>query len=348
MHAHSTAEPRFWEYRGPADTAGLNAVRDAVREAERTVWMPGPDTVTDPGGRARFCLLAGIGDRVVGYTWADWWTEVDGTRLYLVLGWVAPAWRRNGIGTAMLRWQEDQAAELAATHGGAGPAVLGGNADDREHDTRALLLANGYTVAFTVVHMTRDLTAEPAGTAPPARVELPAGIELRPVTPGQHRDIHRAIEECFADNRTGYVARSLSEYRRDVRRRQSDTGLWVVAWDGDQVAGVVINEIRPNGTGLTPWVAVREPWRRRGLGRALMSTGLARLSERGVTSTDLSTVAESPHGSLALYQSLGYRVTRCQPRYRKPISPCPDGPLHRPPQMFSREHTTPGTGSGRF
>src|SRR6187551_2788768 len=105
-----TPEPRFWQYRGSGDLPGLDAVRAAVREAEHTIWMPGPDTVTDPDEQVPFCLIAAVGDQVVGYTWTDWWTEVDGTRLYLLLGWVAPAWRRLGIGTSMLRWQEEQAA----------------------------------------------------------------------------------------------------------------------------------------------------------------------------------------------------------------------------------------------
>lgn len=339
MHAGTGApEPRFWQYRGSQDLAGLVSVRAAVRVAERTVWMPGPDTMSDPGGPggsdgsvgsdgragpdpdgpAPCCLIAAVGDDVVGYTWADRWTEGDGTRLYLLLGWVVPAWRRHGIGSAMLRWQEEQALAHASTHCGARLAVLGGNADDDEHDTRALLLANGYQVAFTVTHLTRDLTGcplEPAGSE-----ALPAGVELRPVTERHHRSIHLAIEECFSDSSFGYVPRSLAEYRQDVHDRQSDTALWTVAWDGDQVAAVVINEIRANGTGLTPWVAVREPWRRRGIGRALMLTSLRRLSERGVRSTAISTIAENPHHAVDLYRSVGYQVTRRQPRYRKPMA----------------------------
>ncbi|HEY9473921.1 MAG TPA: GNAT family N-acetyltransferase [Mycobacteriales bacterium] len=319
----STPVPRFWRFRGPEDLPGLASVRAAVRQVEDGVWMPGPDTVTDPAAQTPFCLVAEVGGQTVGYTWMDWWTEVDGSRLYLLLGWVVPAWRRHGIGTAMLRWQEQQAAAFAATHTSPGVAVLGGNADEDQPDTRALLLANGYRVAFTVVWMARDLTAEPVGQRvgqQVAEATLPAGIELRPVAHVHHPWIHRAIEECFAEDRTGHLPRTFAEYRHDVRERQSDTTLWTVAWDGDEIAAVMINEIRPNGTGLTPWLAVRAPWRRRGIGRALMLIGLRRLSERGVTSTALATIAQNPHHSAALYQSLGYRVTRRQPRYRKPMA----------------------------
>lgn len=309
--------PRFWQFRGSEDLPALAAVRAAVRQVEDGVWMPGPDTVTDPAEQTPFCLLAEVDEQVVGYTWMDWWEEVDGTRLYLLLGWVVPAWRRRGVGTAMLRRQEEQAAVFAAAHTGPGVAMLGGNADEDQPGTRALLLANGYQVAFTVVWMARDLTAGPAEFTEPV---LPAGIELRPVRPTHHPWIHRAIEESFAADRTGHLPRTFAEYRYDVRERQSDTTLWTVAWDGDEIAAVVINEIRPDGTGLTPWLAVRAPWRRRGIGRALMVNGLRRLSERGVASTALTTVAENPHHSMAFYRSLGYRVTRRQPRYRKPMT----------------------------
>jgi ribosomal protein S18 acetylase RimI-like enzyme len=49
----------------------------------------------------------------------------------------------------------------------------------------------------------------------------------------------------------------------------------------------------------------------------LLRTNHAQLWENGVRTASLWTVAENPTGSVALYESLGYRVVERQPRYRK-------------------------------
>ena len=65
-----------------------------------------------------------------------------------------------------------------------------------------------------------------------------------------------------------------------------DPSLWLVAWDGDQVAGAAINVIHGGAWGETDDLFVRRPWRKRGLGRALLVGSLrlfkgARADHRG-------------------------------------------------------------------
>ena len=123
------------------------------------------------------------------------------------------------------------------------------------------------------------------------------------------------IEECFAGARDGYQPRTYEEYLRDVQ----DIDIWCVVWAGDDIAAVVVNELQADGTALTPWVAVRPTWRRRGVGLAVMRRTLRILAEAGVSTARLSTVAENPNNSVRLYEKAGYRVTDRQPRYRKPV-----------------------------
>lgn len=317
MPHQSTVMPpgiRIRPYAGPVDHPGIQAVRAAVRALEGQVWQPGPDLDGASVEHQASCLVAEVGRpgaaELVGYTWSDHWTEADGTWLHLLLGWVTPSWRRRGIGTALLARQEQQAAALAAHHLGPGPVVFGSNADPSQPDTKALLLRQGYRLAFTLVEMVREVAAPPAAPA-----SLPVGLELRPVVDAHHWRIHHAIEECFRHNRHGHVPRTFDDYQREVR----DTDLWCVAWDGDEVAGVAVNELRADGSALTSWLAVRAPWRRRGLGQALVLESLRRFAVRDVTTARLQTIAESPHRSLQLYERLGYQVVARQPRYRKPL-----------------------------
>ncbi|GIG61389.1 hypothetical protein Lfu02_57610 [Longispora fulva] len=296
-------------YRHPEDLAAVEAVRAAVTAVEGDVSLPGPGD-GDPTDNLPHCVLAEIDGRVVGYTWMTWWSEADGTRLYLVTGAVAPDSRGRGVGRRLLAWQEARAAEVAAVEGARRP-VLGGNADESQPTVRALLLRAGFRLAFTKVHMEAATGRHD--------VALPAGLALRPVTADQHPVLHGAIEECFADSSNGHVARTFEEYLDEVAEEQSDLGLWLAAWDGDELAGVVVNTIGADGTGETPWVAVLPRWRRRGLARALMHRSLDLLAARGVTSAALYTVLENENDSVGLYESVGYRVVARRPRYRKPL-----------------------------
>lgn len=59
-------------------------------------------------------LIAQTAERVVAYGQVTSWREAAGTWVYLVLGWVRPEWRRQGIGTALLHWSEKHSRRLAA------------------------------------------------------------------------------------------------------------------------------------------------------------------------------------------------------------------------------------------
>jgi ribosomal protein S18 acetylase RimI-like enzyme len=64
-------------------------------------------------------------------------------------------------------------------------------------------------------------------------------------------------------------------------------------------------------------VSVRPAWRRRGLARGLLAYGLRALQQRGVQTVRLHTVSEFPTQARNLYGSVGFRVRKEFPRYRK-------------------------------
>jgi ribosomal protein S18 acetylase RimI-like enzyme len=67
-------------------------------------------------------------------------------------------------------------------------------------------------------------------------------------------------------------------------------------------------------------LAVRPPFRRRGLGRALVLAALHALRAGGVGIVRLHTVAEFATGARHLYEGVGFRVVKEHPRYRKPLA----------------------------
>ena len=267
-----------------------------------------PSSTFDPAADALIVEMAG---QVIGYSGVTWWTERDGVWLYLTIGHLLPAWRGQGIGTAMLRWAGSRAAALAATHPTNGKAMLGANASSTEVDATALLRDAGYHETFSMVEMRFDAF----DTLPP--VELPAGLEFRPVAPDQYRAIWDSVQAAYADSPQNVVATE-EDYQEWLASPAFDPTLWRIAWDGEQIAGQTLCEIA-HGRGEVAEVSVGAPWRRRGLGQALVVAGLRALAERNVTEARLHTRADNIYGAPRLYERVGFRPLKLFVRYRKPL-----------------------------
>jgi mycothiol synthase len=316
---------RFRSIRGEQDADVLYAVHagrivhDAVDLLSTSEGLPSPDDLrawlsqaVATGQRDQW-LVAQVQERVVGYSQIERWSEDDGTWVYLILGWVLPEWRGQGIGTAMLHWGENTVRHLAAVQHPNEKFEFAANASSTEKDATALLLHEGYYVGFTVLEMGLDISA-------PLSVHvLPAGIEVRPVLPEHYPLIAASIGEAYQNE---YAESRFQEtfdpaaYATGLSAPRHDPTLWQVAWDGDQVAGQVLSRIE-GGRAVVYEVSVRPTWRRQGLARALLSRALQCLRERGVEVIRLDTVAEFRTRASDLYRSVGFRVLKEFPRYRK-------------------------------
>ena len=87
-----------------------------------------------------------------------------------------------------------------------------------------------------------------------------------------------------------------------------DAALWFRAMDGDDVAGAIIGRPRTAEDPQAGWVsdlAVRRPWRRRGIGLALLLHEFGAFYRRGLRGAMLGVDAESPTGATALYERAG-------------------------------------------
>jgi ribosomal protein S18 acetylase RimI-like enzyme len=155
--------------------------------------------------------------------------------------------------------------------------------------------------------MLRDL-AEPI----PA-VELPEGLEVRPSTPEHTRAIWEAMDEAFRDH-WGYSPGTEQDYERFAYHPSNTPEFWQVAWEGEQVAGMVLNRISAEENeklglkwGWTDPICVRRPWRKRGLARALIYKSMEVLKTEGMQQAVLGVDTQNPNGALGLYESCGYR-----------------------------------------
>ena len=98
-----------------------------------------------------------------------------------------------------------------------------------------------------------------------------------------------------------------------LRARGFDATLWLLAWDGEQLAGFALVYPEHGGDITLGWVGtlgIGKPWRRRGLGEALLRTAFHRLHERGLRRVGLGVDAENATGALRLYERVGMHVVR--------------------------------------
>lgn len=232
-------------------------------------------------------------------------------------GWVRPDNRRRGIGRALLRWSERRAREAATQWPGSEPHGHSTWADESQPGAIALVESEGYKRVRYGLLMVRPLD-EPIPDAP-----LPEGLEVRPVVEADHRRIWDADVEAFRDHWEAAV-RTEEDFVGMMSVPGIDTSLWRVAWDGDEVAGSVMNYVYADENeklgikrGWLEHVSVRRPWRRRGLAGALIASSLHALRELGLDEAALGVDAENLTGALRLYESFGFRRHRTGIAYRK-------------------------------
>ena len=250
----------------------------------------------------------------------------DGVLVCESVGAVVPEVRRRGIGTALYRATLDRLTAAVAADPRPGPNELRSYALDEEVSNRALLDANGYVPIRFGFEMRRFIT----GTLPDH--PFPDGIELRPVTEDQYRQIWEADNEAFRDH-WGHREQEEGDFRARFYGPETDTSLWCVAWEGDQVVGSVQNYIyvdENEALGIKrAWlshVSIRRPWRGRGIAKALCAASFRLLRDEGMTETWLGVDAANPTGALALYEGLGFHVVRRWQAFGRPLDrPAPAG-----------------------
>jgi mycothiol synthase len=258
-------------------------------------------------------LVAEVNGQVVGYSLVDSWLEDDGRWVYLILGWVLPVWRGQGIGTALLHWGEQSARRLAADEHPHEPFEFAANASSTQPEATALLLHAGYSAGYIVLEMGLDFSALPPISP------LPEGVEIRPVLPEHMPFIADSIGEAYRNEYAGGRFQQTCEFEESVARLSAprqDPTLWQIAWAGQLVVGEVLPLIE-KGRALMYDISVRPAWRRQGLARALLTRALWDLHERGVDVIRLNTVAEFRTRARDLYHGVGFRVLKEFPRYRK-------------------------------
>jgi mycothiol synthase len=183
---------------------------------------------------ARDLVVAEASGTPVAYARVYWNDEVGGPRLYQQICFVDPEYGRRGLGTALWAWSEQRLREISGEHEGddVPQKMFEVFANDRNAGLTALARGAGFEPITYSAQMVRpsvdDLPDRP----------LPDGVELRPVTDDQLREIWEADTEAFRDH-WGFVEPTEEAYAHFLEFPYHDPTLWKVAWDDEGVAGQV-------------------------------------------------------------------------------------------------------------
>ena len=305
-----TALPDGWSTRRPA--------LDDVPEILKMVHASDIAAVGEPDFTAeevREMLTAPHTDMA-----ADCWVAVDADGA--LTGWAYPhnptgedrdfievyAW--PGRGEPALRPLLDLILRRVAVRGarfGHDPYTVRAGAVPTEKPWIAALTDAGFT--FLKMHARMTLSLAGAPTTAPAP---PPGITVRPVDhtdDAEMRRFHATVEEAFRD--TDHHATDYATFRAEVAGESS------VAWDEwlvGEVDGAWAGVLRSSDTGAEDnagWVkalAVLRPYRRRGVGEALLRRAFAGYAAKGRTEAGLGVDLANPTAAARLYRAVGMRA----------------------------------------
>ena len=231
-------------------------------------------------------------DRIVGYgivrqRGEHWLTE----------GCVHPDALGRGIGRLIATELEQGAARAGARK--VQNAIL-----EADSAARGLLESLGYDA----VRVFRELRIELE--APPPAPEWPDGLFVVPFDPERHaREFHAAHQEAFADV-WDYTPRDFESWSKlHIGSESFDPALWCVVRAEDEIAAGTISRGDTYGGGFVDVLFTRRPWRRQGVGAALLVDSFGRFWERGERSVGLSVDTASDTGAFRLYERAGMTAT---------------------------------------
>jgi len=153
----------------------------------------------------------------------------------------------------------------------------------------------------------------------PPEPTLPDGIRIDTFRNEDARAFYDTQTEAFADE-WGFAPLPFDEWKRlRLEADDFDPGVWFLAREGEEVVGVIRCDAHHLGGGFVGAVAVRAPWRRRGIGEALLLTAFRAFFDRGERSARLGVDTENPSGATRLYERVGMHVENEEIAYEREL-----------------------------
>jgi len=235
-------------------------------------------------------------------------------------GTVHPQWRRRGVGTALMHWLIERAAELHAVKHPDAPGEVGNSAISTNIGADRLLQKFGFEECRYFFDMKRSLDL-----AVP-QVQLADGVRLVPFDMSMDEALRATHNEVFLDH-WGSTPKDEESWKIEVTgARAFRGGSSYLVLDGQTIAAYVLGYEWEADTAVTGikelyigYLGTRRSHRGRGLARAALAKVLTEAAHSGYQRAGLGVDANNPTGALGLYESLGFSVHSKWVTYRLPL-----------------------------
>ncbi|HET6445612.1 MAG TPA: GNAT family N-acetyltransferase [candidate division Zixibacteria bacterium] len=259
--------------------------------------------------------------KIVGYV-EVWDIEEPPVNLW-IWGRVHPDHEGRGIGTKLMSWAEKRARQAIKRAPNGAKVVMRSGTFSHYDPAHDLLSGVGMNFIRHFLTMAIEFDEEPETPT------WPTGILVRSMEGEEELEaVVRAVREAFRDH-WGYLETSFEQEfdqwlhfnRNDA---EYDPTLWFLAMDGEEIAGISLCRLKSDEDPDMGWVnvlGVIRPWRRKGLGLALLHHSFGELKRRGQSSAGLGVDASSLTGATGLYEKAGMHSIRQFDLYEKELRP---------------------------
>ncbi len=283
----------------------------ADAQSIREEWMaPGADPAED------IRLVFAPNGELAGYI--EVWTIANPPVHPTIWGRLDPGYEGMGIGTWMMHWAEQRALQALERV----PAGLRFAPRVRIYrqatKSKKLFEDMGYHYIRSSYHMQIEMDR------PVPEPVWPAEITLRTYRESDVEALYRAETEAFHDH-FGFTEEPFEQgFQRfkhfKLECEGFDPTLVFLAMDGEEIAGLSYCRPHFHADRELGWVSslgVRRPWRKRGLGLALLQHSFHEFYRRGKRKVGLGVDAENLTGALRLYENAGMHVRLAVDLYEK-------------------------------
>jgi mycothiol synthase len=235
----------------------------------------------------------------------SWFDFIDDLGFFI--GIVAQGAKSRGLGARIV----DNGEARARDRGAARVQTFG-----LEQDTAAAQLfeQHGFALARRFYEMAIELAAAPIVP------ELPEGFTLERFRTEDARPFYEALDAAFQDHWEHHSIGFDRWWEEKQKAHDFDPTLWFLIRDGDEVAATIRNDPERNGGGYVGALGVVQPWRGKGLGRALLLRTFAEFYSRGVPRVTLGVDVQNSTGATKLYESVGMTTENAAGVYEKALA----------------------------
>lgn len=258
---------------------------------------------------------------IIGYI--EVWDTTNPHVIKYVWGMLHPEHWDDDQYHEMLAWAEACARERITLAPEGARVVISQGVPNQDLQRKKALESYGFEVVRHFFRMEIELRDVPQSPS------IPEGIVIMPIDmQTELKAALLAMDEGFKDH-WSHVDRPIDEVLQQWQHflqndKYFDPSLWYLAKSGEHIAGICRcnpKTVEDPDMGWVNQLCVRKPWRRQGLGMALLLVAFNEFYQRGKQSAGLVVDAASLTNATRLYEKAGMHVTRQFDTYEKELRP---------------------------